>query len=156
MEKEIIKRFWSKINVRNKKQCWNWIYCLYPDSYGRFRLNNKLVYSHRLAYLLTFGEIPEGLCVLHKCDNPNCCNSNHLFLGTQSDNINDMTFKRRGRCNKLGNNSKLTIEQVNIIRKLYKNKKYNQNELANKFNVSASCINHIVNNYNWKKINKNL
>jgi len=67
------------------------------DGYGRASLNNKLQYVHRLAYVDAFGEIPQGLHVLHKCDNPPCINPAHLFLGTNKDNIVDRMQKgRRG------------------------------------------------------------
>ena len=82
--------------------CWNWK--LHKDrvGYGRMKisLGNRNSFrsesAHRYAYELWVGPIPTGMCVLHKCDNRGCCNPEHLFLGTQADNIHDMHRKGRG------------------------------------------------------------
>jgi HNH endonuclease len=82
--------------------CWNWK--LHKDSIGYGRLKISLgsrdkwrdTSAHRYAYELWIGPIPPGKSVLHKCDNRGCCNPEHLFLGTQQDNIRDMHAKGRG------------------------------------------------------------
>ena len=94
------ERFWSKVNrVEDPDECWEWIpkarhkfgYGIFMDRpYGTKK-------AHRVAWELTNGEIPNGLMVLHTCDNPPCCNPNHLFLGTAQDNSLDMMSKGRGR-----------------------------------------------------------
>lgn len=91
-----IKRFWSK--VVKTEGCWMWTAFRMSGKghgYGQLTYNYKRYLAHRLAWILTFGPIPDGLCVLHKCDNPACINPTHLFLGTQLDNLADMRAKGR-------------------------------------------------------------
>ena len=66
-----------------------------PDGYGVTWASERLMRAHRVAYALVEGPIPEGLEVLHRCDNPPCCNPAHLFIGTKSDNMRDMAAKGR-------------------------------------------------------------
>ena len=97
----IIERFKEKIAPSDKNGCQNWIGCLSDGRYGAFiigsRINGtrKRCNAHRLSYELFVGKIPEGMCILHKCDNVKCVNPKHLFLGTQKDNMKDMQNKGR-------------------------------------------------------------
>jgi len=75
--------------------CWEWIGSKNPKGYGCFRVRGTLKPAHRVAYDLFVGIIPEGLRVLHKCDNRACVNPKHLWLGTNQDNTNDMISKGR-------------------------------------------------------------
>jgi hypothetical protein len=80
--------------------CWLWTRSRggrggHERRYGHLQVNGKLAYTHRLAYELAFGPIPEGLLVLHRCDNPPCCNPAHLFVGTSADNTADRIAKGR-------------------------------------------------------------
>ena len=65
------------------------------DGYGLASVDNKTVRTHRVSYEMNHGPIPEGMYVLHKCDNPSCINPEHLFAGTQRDNVLDMRSKGR-------------------------------------------------------------
>lgn len=97
-EKRIITRtaFWEKAD-RNRV-CWEWQGSRYfPPGfpYGRLCVQRKTFKAHRLAWLLTFGDIPKGFCVCHTCDNPPCVRPSHLFLGTNADNTLDRDRKGR-------------------------------------------------------------
>lgn len=83
--------------------CWNWLLKLDPDGYGRVHRSGKqpeFLTSHRFSYEAFFGAVPEGFNVLHRCDNPSCVNPDHLWVGTQIDNLADM--HRKGRANMKG------------------------------------------------------
>lgn len=101
--------------------CWEWTGQRDPRGYGRMHVDGRPMLAHRVAYLVTYGSIPPGMAVLHKCDTPKCVNPEHLFLGTQADNVRDMHNK--GRALKRGMKgsehpmSKLTEQDVRAIRK---------------------------------------
>jgi hypothetical protein len=87
------ERFWAK--VEKTDSCWPWRAGVNKE-YGEFNFgNNWMRQAHRVAWELTHGPIPDGLCVLHKCDVPLCVNPDHLFLGTKLDNVRDMIAKGR-------------------------------------------------------------
>lgn len=89
---------WFKSNtVQDKKGCWNWTLSLFKDGYARVGSSMKARRVSRLIYILSFGPIPEGQRALHNCDNPRCINPDHLFLGTQKENMEDCSKKRRSR-----------------------------------------------------------
>lgn len=90
-------RFWSKVEITGDETCWRWHGSKTNDGYGVFGAIRKPVTAHRFSYELHYGEITGGLQVLHKCDNPECVNPAHLWLGTQKDNIHDAI--RKGRFN---------------------------------------------------------
>ncbi|MDO9580401.1 MAG: HNH endonuclease signature motif containing protein [Bacteroidales bacterium] len=91
---DIAARFWPK--VKQTDGCWLWLGAKDSDGYGSIKIgNHRGTHAHRIAYALKVGHIPTGLSVLHSCDNPSCVRPDHLFLGTQLDNVNDMAKKGR-------------------------------------------------------------
>lgn len=102
------QRFWSKVD--RSGDCWIWLAGKDRKGYGKFSVGNSrdedgnrrnsMVSAHRYAYEMVHGSIPHhegfhGMCVLHRCDNPSCVNPDHLFLGTNEDNVHDMDMKNR-------------------------------------------------------------
>ena len=145
-----LARYWSKVDCSaGLFACWLWVAALDRDGYGKIWLNGCNIRSHRVAWELVHGSIPEGMRVLHTCDNPACCQPLHLFLGTDADNVRDKTLKgRQARGHKIGV-SKLTEDQVKTIREQYA-KGQSQSSIARDYNVTQSAIFYIVRGKVWK------
>ncbi len=119
--------------------------------YGVIRINDKLLMAHRLSYTEHVCTIPVGMYVLHKCDNPPCVNHDHLFIGTQKDNIDDMISKGRNLLGEKAPWSKLNNNDVADIRVLISNG-VTQREVAEKYNIAQSTISFINTGARWKHI----
>lgn len=143
-------RFWSKVNKVQGK-CWEWTGAL-CRGYGWFYANKRPRYASRVAALLAgkLDSLDSKLHVLHTCDNPKCCNPDHLFVGTNSDNVADRVKKgRSGSSKQYGESngmSKLCNSNVKIIRGLYFSANFSQSQLARMFGVQQPHISRIVNN----------
>lgn len=146
------KRFWSKVDVCEHHECWEWQAYRHKRGYGQFSIHGRLWQAHRVAWVLTYGPIPEGLFVCHHCDNRGCCNPYHLFLGTNADNMADagrkglLSNSNRGERNP---SSKLTEDDVLDIRELYATGKWTQEELADEFGVYNTQISQVVTRKRW-------
>lgn len=154
---------WPKLKERFERAykveasgCWIWKQAISRNGYGRIGLNYKNLYAHRVSYELNIGAIPNKLSVLHKCDNRKCVNPEHLFLGTQKDNIQDMIKKQRGCNGEKQGNSKLTAADVKCIRESYwvSSNKRNSNlkELSEKFGISKPHICALIKGIRWKHL----
>ncbi len=134
--------------------CWEWQLCRTRGGYGRVYFNGVAVLAHRLSYVLFNGEIPSGNMVLHSCDNPNCCNPNHLWAGTQCDNMKDMRLKGRGP-NSFGEkhpNTLLTSVEVLEIVKLIDRGTLNSREIGVIYGVSRGAVTGISSGKNWSHL----
>ncbi len=118
MKKSDLIRFEKFCMPEPNTGCWLWMGCCTNDGYGRFSLNKKAVFAHRASYFIHKGKIINGKNVLHKCDNPYCVNPDHLFLGTRSENMQDMILKGRQYLNLKGKcpAAKLSDDNVREIR----------------------------------------
>lgn len=126
------ERFWSKVAKAGPDECWEWQASGNPQGYGHFTLNGRQVKAHRVA--LSFErDVPPDLHVLHKCDNRGCCNPRHLFVGTQTDNMQDCAKKGRG------GRAKIRPSMVPGIRRMLA-AGYTQTSVAEILNVSRSAI----------------
>lgn len=147
------QRFWEKVEIASENECWNWTGGL-TDGYGIFSTRERNVLAHRLSWELAFGKIPEGLCILHECDNPRCVNPSHLFLGTREDNNRDRSSKGRDGSAKgeRNNGAKITAKQVKTIREMYLTGEFSQLAIGKMFGISESEVGNIVNLITWKHV----
>lgn len=137
--------FWE--NIEKTDSCWIWKAGKNPDGYGMMFYHGKYKGAHRISWSIHHGDIPDGLCVLHRCDVRNCVNPEHLFLGNHKKNMEDMC--RKGR-HALGNR-KLTDSNVIEIKKLIE--LGNQNlTIARKFNMDPSTISNIRYGKHWSNL----
>lgn len=93
----LFARLVGRWSVDAESGCWNWIGPLESGGYGRLKIAGKFRRASRVVWEVYRGEIPASLCVLHRCDNPRCVNTDHLYLGTQEDNMRDMRVRGRAR-----------------------------------------------------------
>lgn len=163
---DLAKRFWSHVKIRGEDECWEWQASLDHAGYGQFNIDHRPHHAHRVAYMLTHGEMPVGFQVCHDCDNPPCCNPNHLFKGTNQDNVDDKIAKGRqfkGEARRqiskasalhgsAHQNSILTESQVLEIRRLHATGNWSQGQLAKRFKTKQSNIFRIVHRETWTHI----
>lgn len=141
-----LERFNAKWTPEPFSGCWLWTAYCTPSGYGSFTLKNWPYRAHRASWILKYGTIPDGLLVLHKCDTPSCVNPDHLFIGTQSDNLKDAF--RKGRISTKGDNSrsrKLCTRDVAAILAATGSQK----EIASRYNVHHSTISLIKSRKIW-------
>lgn len=158
-----VARFWVKVNKTDT--CWLWTACLFTCGYGAFGLGGKQYPSHRIAYMFTYGEIPDGLKVCHACDVRNCVRPDHLWLGTQKDNIQDCIAKGRWH-NMPGSHMKPGVHQrgedvygavatpdlVRAIRRRYAEGQTVVTSLAREFGVGRMVVRGIVEGKTWRHV----
>jgi len=148
----IKERLMAKVKIT--PYCWEWTACLNMGGYGTIRKGGTMSLAHRVIWELAHGPIPEGMFILHHCDNRKCVNPEHLFIGTQTDNMRDMYKKGREPKKDAENNgnSKLTWKDVYLIRSIYP--ALSTYKLGKQFGVSNVAIHQIVKNKIWKSNSK--
>ncbi len=141
-----LQRFHSLISVNGSSGCHEFTR-LFDLGYGKFFLRGKTWRAHRLSWTISYGEIPGGLFVLHRCDNRACVNPRHLFLGNQADNMADMVSKGRhfGR----SRDTRLSESDVYAIRFIDENTALKQVQIAKLYGVSRNQINNILCGIRW-------
>lgn len=158
------KRFWPKVEIT--ATCWLWKASITAVGYGQISVNRKPKNVHRLIWELYFGEIPKDKIVCHRCDIRNCCNPQHLFLGTYQENSSDMVQKGRSILGRSVPESrivhgekhgrrKLTATQVcEIIQK--SNLGMSNVEIAKEYGISDAHVSGIIHGKYWKRICRNV
>lgn len=138
---------------RKPNGCIEWTGYRSPKGYGEIKVDGKMVKTHRQAWMLSGGPIPPGMQVLHRCDNPPCVNPDHLFLGTNLDNVADRVEKGRSArlLGERATSAKLTEADVRAIRRMASLGMTNM-EIAAEFNVSNQNVSQIVLRRTWKEI----
>lgn len=161
------EEMWDRVDTSDPDACWEWKGQRSSRGYGYWRINGHQVATHRLAYQLEIGPIPEGFYVCHHCDNPPCINPRHLFAGTAKDNFEDSVAKGRMPRHYGDDNgsrkhpetravgerhgmAKLTVEDVRaILERLAKGERLLP--LANEYGVSISTISNIKTGKRWRQ-----
>lgn len=153
----IADRFWHRVDKTRQDGCWLWTGARGREGYGSIGIqDHKTERAHRIAWQLTHGTIPGGLCVLHHCDTPACVRPSHLFLGTRTENNADKMAKGRnvavGLPGESNPQARLTANQVREIRERYASGNAMQLALANEYGVSRPLISMIVTGKIWRSL----
>jgi hypothetical protein len=156
-----IDRFWSHIDIRNEDECWEWKLSKDKDGYGRLKVRkNNVIYmirANRFSYMVTFGEIPENMSILHSCDNPSCVNPKHLRAGTLLDNANDREIRKRHKhlATTIGEecySSKIKESDVPVIRRLYEENILTLKEIGDMYGIGERTIYSIARGTSWSYV----
>lgn len=144
------ERFWGKVVKGLSDECWKWNGATVTQGRGVFRWNGRVILATRIVWEITNRPVPEGQCVLHRCDVPWCCNPAHLFIGTHTDNMRDMISKHRNNQPKgeRHRDAKLSDRDVLEIRK----STLPTSLIAQRFGVSKSAVSHARSGRTWKHL----
>jgi hypothetical protein len=153
--KTLEERFWEKVDIGEENECWEWLGARHHKwNYGEFKIGYKVIQAHRWSYFISHEneEIPEGMLVLHTCDNPPCVNPKHLFLGTNDDNMKDMAYKGRSADNHGSKNPNSKLKEQDVIQiKLLKGK-VSGAELGRRYGVVKEAIYDIWSGKRWSHV----
>lgn len=144
---EVIARFWSK--VTHTVMCWNWT-GYHRNAYGAMKINGRLYSVHRIAFALQYGYDPGQQQVCHTCDNPECVRWDHLFVGTDIDNVADRVAKGRSAI-LAGTDNGMAQLTPNIVQ-LIRASKLTEVAMGHQFNISASLAGQIRRRQRWKHL----
>ena len=144
------ERFWAKVNKNTESGCWEWEASCNQYGYGQFSdINGKTIKAHRYSYELNKGPIPEGMCILHSCDNRRCCNPNHLSVGSHLENYHDMLNKNRQHYKNILNSEKVKNIKIRLQSgEFYKN-------IAKEFDIPSVTVYHIKTGKTWAHVKIN-
>lgn len=145
------ERFWSRVEVRGKDDCWPWIAAINSGGYGQFRIDGKENGAHRVSWILANGRIPAGGHICHHCDNPSCVNPRHLFLGSNKINHEDKVAKKRHRFGASHPAARLHEDAVRKIKVLALSER-TLASIAQQFKVSHATVSDIAKGRTWSSI----
>jgi hypothetical protein len=154
-----VKRFWSKVDIGSADECWEWNGPISNCGYGNFSVGGKRSpdfrqwAAHRYAWFITHGELLPELNVCHKCDNRRCVNPNHLFLGTNADNVRDKVKKQRQARGSKQGHSKIAETDISVIVRLYNDGK-SQREIGEMVGLSQATISRILRRDLWTHVER--
>lgn len=149
----VAERFWEKAD--RSGDCWIWMASLDSGGYGHFWYGGRLVQAHRVSWILANGPIPSGKQLNHRCHDRRCVRPDHLYLGTQSENIHDTEGAARGRHprGEANGRARLTAEQVRALRVAYRpGRKGNLSKLARIVGMTRGGLHHVVTGHVWKEV----
>lgn len=150
---EFEQRFWSKVARGDGTVCWLWRADKQSGGYGYFAVaRNEMRLAHRVAWELTHGAIPDGIRVLHHCDNHLCVNPDHLFLGTARDNTQDMLTKGRHAHGESHPKTTLTTEQVLALRRMRAETGWPYRRIGAEFGISDEAAWKIATRRRWTHV----
>lgn len=143
-----VSRFW--LSVAKAEGCWLWRGNCDTKGYGKFHVSGRAYRATRVAYALTKGPIAAGLLVCHACDNPPCCNPDHLWLGSDADNARDMVEKGRAsrRAGVANTRCRLSPDQVRSIR----HDSRSHRRIARAYGVGRTTVRNIQDGITWGSI----
>lgn len=150
------ERFWSKVDIRGLNECWEWQAARHGRGYGSFKIAGyETVTASRMALISHEMREPDGLHVLHTCDNPPCCNPAHLYFGTVAQNNADKSGRGRNRTGdqSCANNgaSKLTEDQVELIVSRFR-RGMNNKQIAADLPVGHAMVSKIRRGHMWRPV----
>ena len=151
---DVVPKFWSKVKVGDKNECWPWTGTTrLPAGYGQMGFNHRYSMTHILAFVLTKHDVAPGMCVLHSCDNPPCCNPEHLWCGTYLDNNRDRDCKGRAASHSGTLNGRARLSEAQIIEiRAARVLGSDFRSLADKYGVAVVTIAKIVQRRLWKHL----
>ena len=135
-----LARCWPRISKGDGDACWNWTGTINGQGYGVFARGKVLVRAHRFVYEMLTGEIIGGRFLCHRCDNRKCVRPDHLFPGTQADNIRDAVLKGRMAAGEKHGRARLSDAQVAEIRRQHANGAASYTDIARKFGIDDSYV----------------
>lgn len=148
-------RLWTR--VHRTDDCWLWTGAVDTNGYGVLSVGGgQLKRAHCVSWVLSYGPIPQGMLVCHNCpdgDNPRCCRPDHLFLGTQEDNMRDAAMKGRVKTPRFSGaehpQAQLSDDNVQEIRRRYTGRRGEQSALAREFGVTPTTVWRVVRGKGW-------
>jgi len=161
--KSVVDRFWEKVDRFGpvhptlQSRCWNWSGGKNTTGYGQFWFEVDHILVHRLSWIWRFGDVPDGLYVLHRCDNRACVRSDHLFLGTYKDNAQDREAKGRGADRKGEKHGRALLSETDVI-DIYTRCKNGERQIdvAASYGVAQITISNIMTKRHWRHVTDEL
>ena len=156
-------RFWKAVDKNGPVhpihgQCWNWTGTKMTQGYAVLTIHRKIVRAHRYSWVLHFGELGDGVDILHHCDRKSCTRPEHLFTGAGALNMADKTWKGRQAKGESTNHCKVTEQQVIWLLQNYTNEidTSTANQLASDLGITRDSLRNILSGFRWRHVHEML